>query len=84
MLKRTNEFLLEDVDSNGRSKAESGAYSFTKAGSRINVLIKLAIGTDIDAVIKKFMVDATESLKTSIGLSISSHLNIINERIKRV
>jgi hypothetical protein len=82
LVQRANAYLTEDVNFEGKSKAESGSYGWSKAQNRITHLVHKHLHYSIETAMKTAVQNVQTGLATGLADTVRVKLNDIAAALK--
>ena len=82
MTQRADAYLREDVDYEGKSKAESSSYSWSKSQTRITQLVHKHLHYTIEAAMKAAMQNANSAIVEGIQATVKIKLEELARSLK--
>jgi hypothetical protein len=82
LIQKANDYLKEEVDYNGKSKKESGGYSWTGRQTRITHLVHNHMQYSIETAMKEAVKTANDSIANGIQEAVKIKLGEIVEKLK--
>lgn len=74
MVKRADEYLIEVVDINGKTKSESGSSFFSKSGRRVDYMIDKHLKYSIEKAMKEALKTANDSIVGGLEKAVKDKL----------
>ncbi len=82
LTQRAEQYLVEQVDYQGKSKAEQGGYSFTGIQNRITYMVNAHLHRAIETMMKDALTLTNTALAEGIEATVKAKLKEITESIK--
>lgn len=79
---RADEYLREDVDMNGKSRAEAGGYDFRKTTNRITYLVNRHLQHSIETAMKAALAQANSSIAAGLEGAVKHALAEATTKLK--
>lgn len=82
LVEQARNYMVEDVDINGKSRSENRSHSFTKSSSRLTYMIDKHLKYSIENAMKTILKDANGVLVDGIQETVKMKLNEVADKLK--
>ena len=82
LVERAEAYMTEPVDYNGKTKKESGNFSFSAKGTRVAYMIDKHLHYAIDTAMKKALADANATIAKGLNESVRTAIKNLTVNVK--